>query len=225
MLWGCGECQFCETTVGSHRVARLPTPLLGHLPELGESMDLRPPRLAETHLCFSWHPSSGTTSPPLPIHPACSPPHPQFQNSLFADIYSALPQPGSLPRPGQCSGKGGSFPTKGWGFSPHSPLLGPHWQPQSGPRTRPAPRLRLGLHGCRSPGSGEGGKAGAEASHLPPRAALEVCGGRSAQSTARAPVLGDAPCPRRERGVGGMRLCPPVPGKARMRSRLGEGAP
>lgn len=106
---------------------------------------------------------------PLPPYTqARSSPHLQFQNSLFADIYSALPQPDSLPRPGQCSGKGGSLPPKGWGFSPNSPVLGPHRQPQSGPYTLPAPRLRLGRSHTAAAGGRGVGNAGAEASHLPP---------------------------------------------------------
>ena len=90
-------------------------PLLGSLLEPRESPDLRSLGLAETHLCPSGTPAQAQT--PLPnTTQVQSPPHPRFQNSLFADIYSTLPQPGSLPRPGQCGGKSGSPPTReGWG--------------------------------------------------------------------------------------------------------------
>lgn len=153
---GWGQCQFHGGPWrGLSGIVFLPTPLIGSLPELAESPDLRPPGLAETHLCFSQHPSSGSTIPTYTQ--ARSPPHPRFQNSLFADIYSALPQPGSLPRPGQCSEKSGSPPHKEPGVLFPLPSA---WSPRAAspsPRTRPAPGPRLGLR-RRSPGSGGWGR-------------------------------------------------------------------
>ena len=61
MLWEWGSASSGGPRRGLSGVVFLPTGLLGSLPEPGESPDLQLLGLAETHLCFSWHSSSGAT--------------------------------------------------------------------------------------------------------------------------------------------------------------------
>lgn len=129
---------------------------LGHLPEL-ESQ----PTSGHQRLRPLWA-SPGTPVQAQAHHyplytQAHSPPHSRFQNSLFADIYSALPQPGSLLRPGQCSGKGGSLPATGWGVlcpfpSAWCPMAATVWFPHSPstpttPGPQPPPQQQPGVGG------------------------------------------------------------------------------
>lgn len=193
-------------------------PLLGSLLEPRESPDLR----------SGWlRPISAPLAlqlrhrPPSPIQPRCSPLPPQFQNSLFADIYSTLPQPGSLPCPGQCGGKSGSPPPERVG------VLSPPPRSDPGLRIRPAPRQRQGPRPRprRSPGSGVG-KAGAEASHPQPRGAREVCRGAAHKAQPQNPRARGRPLPRPgsgKWGVEGMRLCPPGPQSSAEQPGWGRG--
>lgn len=202
-------------------VVSLPTPLLGSRLEPRQSPDLRSPGLAETHLCLSGTPAQAHPPNITQVH---SPPHPGSRTH-YLQIFIA-PSPSLVASPALDSeveragapsaGRVGVLPPlpSAWSRPPHPPST----QTAPGPLPPPLPPPP-------QPGVGGGGwgKAGAEASHPQSRAAREVCRGRSAQSLAPAPRLGDAPSPGRGWGVEGMRLCPPGPRKAPLSSRVGGG--
>ena len=94
MLWEWGSASSGGPWRGLSGVVFLPTGLVGSLPEPGESPDLPPPGLAETHLCFSWHPSSGSTVPTYTQTPLPTP----ASRTLYLQILM-VPSPSQVPFP------------------------------------------------------------------------------------------------------------------------------
>lgn len=171
----------------------LPTPLLGLLPELGESTDLRPPRLAETHLGFSWHLSSGT--PHYPHTPRLAPLPTSSSRTHYLQIFIA-PSPSQIPSPvlGSAVEKAGASPLRVGGSLPTPLCLVP--KGSHSPVPTPSQHRDCAWAAVTPPQPGVGGW-GTQALRPPTsRPAPEVCGGRSAQSRARVPWFCPPPPPR-----------------------------